>query len=316
MDRIVSVIMSVFNETESELRMAIDSVLKQTFSEFEFIIVCDNPNNELIATILKEYENADQRVKIVWNTENMGLALSLNEGIRVSKGDYIIRMDADDVCLQDRFEKQIRLMQTEQYDLIWSSYEFIDENGIRLNESVNYYQDEMIKKVLPLENIIHHPTVIMRRDAVSKAGMYRKFPCAQDYDLWLRMFENGCQMHMMKDSLLLYRVRRSSITNKRKYQQLCTLDYIRYITRVRRKKGKDIYSYNGYLDYIKKLGVGNKEIETNFELAREFVSQGKNKIKSNNFFVGILCFVKGMYVSKFYRKQVLLTLRRNWVKRS
>ena len=309
-----SVIMSTYNERACELSAAIDSVLNQSFTDYEFIIVCDNPNNNELQGILSAYESKDNRVKIIYNKENMGLALSLNVAIQASKGEYLIRMDADDICKPDRFQKQVDIMQTGKYDLIWSSYDYIDENGCLLEKKAEYIPDSLIQKLLPIENIIHHPTVVMKRQAFMDAGMYRNFPCAQDYDLWLRMLDNGCRMHMMVESLLFYRVRTSSITNKKKYQQLCTLAYIRYITSVREKTGKDKYSFDGYLAYMKKMGVGEKEIEQRFHNAQKYVEEGKQLIRDNKLLPGCIRILKGFFQSKFYRKQSLLIVKRKMVK--
>ena len=117
--------MSTYNERACELSAAIDSVLNQSFTDYEFIIVCDNPNNNELKGILSAYEAKDNRVKIIYNKDNMGLALSLNVAIQASKGEYLIRMDADDICKPDRFQKQVDVMQTGKYELIWSSYDYI-----------------------------------------------------------------------------------------------------------------------------------------------------------------------------------------------
>lgn len=315
MKKTFSVVMSVYNEKISELRASIDSVLSQSFEAFEFVIVCDNPEHEPLKDTLMDYARKDKRIKIIWNNENMGLALSLNAGIMASQGEYLIRMDADDISKQGRFEKQVREIVEGKYDLIWSSYEFIDEAGRRINKEPEYIADSQIPRILPLENIIHHPTVVMTKKAFLDAGMYRKFPCAQDYDLWLRMLAGGCKMHMMPDSLLLYRVRGASVTNKRKYQQLCTLDYIRHVAAAKKKRGIDIYSYEGYMDYMKKWGVGDERIESGFMKAQAYVAHGKMNMREHQYARGSASMAKGFLASPFYRKQSILAIKRKMAKR-
>ena len=310
-----SVIMSTYNERVCELSAAINSVLDQTFKDYEFIIVCDNPNNYELQRILNAYEAKDNRVRIIYNKENIGLARSLNVGIQASKGEYLIRMDADDICKPDRFQKQVEVMRTGKYDLVWSSYDYIDENGCPLDKEPEYVPDSLVQKLLPIENVIHHPTVIMKRQEFMDAGMYRNFPCAQDYDLWLRMLDNGCRMHMMAESLLLYRVRTSSITNKKKYQQLCTLAYIRHIASIRKRTGKDKFSFDGYLVYMKKLGVGEKKIEQAFYNAQKYVAEGKQLIHDHSIVPGCIRILKAFFQSKLYRKQSLLIVKRKIIKR-
>src|SRR5690606_3913282 len=108
---LVSVIMSVYNEPEIWLAESIDSILSQTYKEFEFFIVNDNPENLTLAKVLQLYEDNDSRVRIIKNEVNIGLTKSLNKALSLVKGKYIIRMDADDVSLPQRFEKQVTFME-------------------------------------------------------------------------------------------------------------------------------------------------------------------------------------------------------------
>lgn len=309
----VSVLMSVYNEKFDELQLAVKSVLNQTFKEFEFILVCDNPDNHELKQKLFEIADSDNRVNIVWNKTNIGLALSLNAASEVASGEYLIRMDADDICVLDRFERQIKLIEEGKYDLIWSSYFLIDENGNDIEGTVDEYADNQIAKILPLVNIVHHPTVIMKRSSFEDVGKYRNFPCAQDYDLWLRMLYQGYKMHMMKDKLLYYRVRKCSVTGKRKYQQLCTLDYIRHIYREKIRNGNDIYSYDGYLSDMKRLGVGDGKVENAFRQAQAYVVNGKKLCTNHQYLSGVHELIRGMIVSPFYRRQIFLKIKRKKV---
>ena len=103
---LISVIMSVYNEPESILRAAVESILKQTFRDFEFIIVMDSPENETNKSVLAEYAKADDRLNLLFNEKNEGLTFSLNRALQYAKGMYIARMDADDVSLPLRLELQ------------------------------------------------------------------------------------------------------------------------------------------------------------------------------------------------------------------
>ncbi|CAM5185006.1 O-antigen biosynthesis glycosyltransferase WbnJ [Ureibacillus acetophenoni] len=192
----ISVLMSVYNETKEDLIKSIESVLNQTLTCFEFIIVNDNPNNTTLINVLKHYEKIDKRVKIIYNVSNLGLALSLNKAAEIATGEYFIRTDADDICSIDRFEKQYNFIKDTNYDLVCSDYYFIDELGEPINRSVRWYEHNSLKKLLPFHNVIHHPTVIMRASVFRSLNGYRNFPCAQDYDLWLRMLLNDCNFYM------------------------------------------------------------------------------------------------------------------------
>ena len=101
----VSVIMSVYNEPAEWIMLAIDSVLHQTYRDVEFIIVCDNPDNDSICNLLSNYMDNDTRIVLILNKTNIGLTRSLNVALHKCKGKYIARMDADDISFPNRFEK-------------------------------------------------------------------------------------------------------------------------------------------------------------------------------------------------------------------
>ena len=103
----VSVIMSAFNEEIEYIQLAIDSILNQTFKDFEFIIILDNPSNETLKNYLISRKQEDCRIKFYANEKNIGLANCLNKGISLAKGDLICRMDADDISLPNRLEIQV-----------------------------------------------------------------------------------------------------------------------------------------------------------------------------------------------------------------
>ena len=184
----ISVIMSVYNETEEELKQAIESILNQTYTDLEFIIVNDNPKNERNKSILKAYAR-DNRVVLIENTENLGLARSLNKGIDASRGEYIARMDADDIATRDRLQVELEYLISNNLDLVGGAAICIDENGIPLNNSMQRkgYRSANLANIIKYTNPIIHPTVLAKAEAFKELGGYRNFPCAQDNDMWLRM---------------------------------------------------------------------------------------------------------------------------------
>ena len=108
---LVSIIMSTYKEEEIFLRQAIESILNQSYKDFEYIIILDNPDNNLHIRIIKEYANLDKRIKFYVNEKNMGLTASLNKGLGLAKGKYICRMDADDISINKRIENQKRYLE-------------------------------------------------------------------------------------------------------------------------------------------------------------------------------------------------------------
>ena len=151
----ISVLTSVYNEQENEIRESLDSILSQSYSDFELILVVDKPDNEAAITLLREYEEKDKRVKVIINEKNIGLAMSMNVAAEAASGEYFLRMDADDVCYPERFKLQYEAIKDSDYDLICGDYDFIDEDGNMLPQNVAVYNDKQMHKLLPLRNIIH-----------------------------------------------------------------------------------------------------------------------------------------------------------------
>ena len=183
----ISVLSSVYNETLEEIRESLDSILSQSYTDFELIVVLDRPDYAEGLALLQEYAAKDARVKVLVNEKNIGLAMSMNYAAENAKGEYYLRMDADDVCYPGRFQKQIDAITGSDYDLICGNYDFMDEQGNFLPQKPRVYTDGQLNTLLAYRNIIHHPTVIMKAKAFWEAGAYRNYPCSQDYDLWLRM---------------------------------------------------------------------------------------------------------------------------------
>ncbi len=203
----ISVIMSVYNG-EKYLREAIESILKQSYSDFEFIII-DDGSTDGTKKILEEYTNIDKRIVFVCNEKNIGLTKSLNRGLKIAKGEYVDRMDSDDISHYDRFRYQVDFLdKNPEIGLLGSHISHIDKNGkeFEVRRTLLYHNE--IKKMLVIGNTFGHGSVMIRKSCLDKIGLYReKFLYAQDYDLWLRIAENYKVANINK---VLYMQRRSS----------------------------------------------------------------------------------------------------------
>lgn len=185
----ISVIMSVFNG-EKYLKEAVESILNQTYSNFEFIILND-ASTDNTKNILLEFD--DPRIIIIENFENLGLTRSLNKALKLARGEYIARMDADDISHPLRFEKQVNFLDRNKKCLVVGTFMcLIDDNGRKYGVSGQYEKSEDIKNRLLIQNEIGHGSTMLRRLALEQAGYYNEnFLYAQDYDLWLRLSEIG-----------------------------------------------------------------------------------------------------------------------------
>ena len=205
----VSVVMSVFNG-ERFLAEAIESILGQTFRDFEFLIVNDG-SRDGTAEILERYRGQDARIRIVAH-ENRGLISALNGGIAQALGRYIARMDADDIAVAERLALQVAYMeQHPEVALLGGAVEFIDEAGRSLGFRSNPTESAEIRGALLDRNVIWHPTGFAKRDAVVAAGGYRNVPLAEDYDLWLRMAD-GSALGNLETVVLRYRMHAQQAT--------------------------------------------------------------------------------------------------------
>jgi len=198
----VSVIMAVHNG-ERFLREATESILSQTFADFEFIIV-DDGSTDGTSGILDSF--ADPRIVRIANEKNLGLAASLNLGIAAARAEFIARMDADDVSAPTRLEKQIAyLAASPETVLLGTAYEEIDATGRVIGFGDPSLRDDDLQAELMSRNRFCHGSVMMRADALTRVGGYdENYPRSQDYDLWLRLAECGAVANLRE---YLYRRR-------------------------------------------------------------------------------------------------------------
>ncbi|MDD3269859.1 MAG: glycosyltransferase family A protein [Syntrophomonadaceae bacterium] len=197
----VSVVMAVYNG-ESYLREAVDSILQQTIPDLEFIIVLD-PSDDDTKTILESY--IDPRIILLQNDEKLGLAMSLNRGLKLARGKYVARMDADDISLPERLERQVAFMENHEAVGVCGSWlKIIGYDGGWIRELP--VDPEFLKCQFIFGCLIAHPTVIMRRDLLVKHDLFYNpdFTHAEDYDLWVRCARHF-QIANQSEVLYLYR---------------------------------------------------------------------------------------------------------------
>jgi len=232
---IISVVMSVFNG-EEYLPAAIDSILSQTFGDFEFIIVEDG-SSDRSAEIIRAYSDVEPRIKVIENSENLGLAASLNKGIKAAKGNYIARMDSDDVSSHQRFEIQLEQFSKHSDLLILGS-------AVRVIGEDEEFRYSIIPPQDPVEiywNILTggcpafvHPTVMMRKCVFDLIGYYDEhLKVGQDYALWNNLITKDVSpesVSNLPDELLIYRSHADTVSLKHRSLQIATGNQIREST--------------------------------------------------------------------------------------
>lgn len=213
---IISVIMAVFN-SEIFLSQSIESILRQTYSNFEFIIV-DDASTDKSFEIIHTYADKDKRIRVLKNQKNLGLGASLNRAIQVATGEYLARMDADDVSLDGRFQKQLSFMiEHPEIKILGGSLEFFDENNSVAGKLSCPMSAPIIRWNMLLGNgqIVGHPGVFMRKEFIEKIGRYSDSRAAQDFELWSRTFEiEPFPIANLSDTILYYRQHPKTNTNQ------------------------------------------------------------------------------------------------------
>lgn len=204
----VSVLMPVFNADEF-LREAIDSILDQTFSDFEFIIINDG-STDTSEKIIESYR--DSRIRYVKNERNFGLVYTLNRGIDLAKGTYIARMDADDRSLPTRFEKQVAYLdQHSEVGACGTAFRFF---GDKTHLSSNPSDFRQAFTMLSVNSSLGHPTSMIRRSVLKQHSIYyeEEFQYAADYAFWVRIGQVS-QLTSLPECLLLYRWHATNMSN-------------------------------------------------------------------------------------------------------
>jgi glycosyltransferase involved in cell wall biosynthesis len=214
---LVSVLMSVYN-SEDHLDSSIQSILNQTYKDFEFIIIDDGSKDKSVS-IIEKYAAADPRIILIKNERNLGLASSLNKGIQLAKGKYIARQDADDLSVPERLETQLNYAIThEDVDIVASNSYIIDIHGNLVCETKkfsrikNYYD-----KLLNRKAIFIHGSAFLKTSKLLEVGLYdSRFYYSQDGEYWLRLISNGAKVHIIEQSLYYYR--EAPLVNNKKHQ--------------------------------------------------------------------------------------------------
>jgi glycosyltransferase involved in cell wall biosynthesis len=212
MNPLVSILLPAYN-CEKYIRATIDSLLNQSYTNFELLIINDGSSDNTLNTI---HSYTDTRISLINNDGNKGLIYSLNRGLELAKGKYIARIDADDICLPTRLEKQVSwLEKNHQTAIVATQIIFINE----LNETIGNWPLDIqtntatqIKKAMVGQNCIAHPTVLMRSEIIQQYRYSYQQKHSEDYDLWLQVLSDKHTIEKIPEQLLQYRVHAASVT--------------------------------------------------------------------------------------------------------
>lgn len=205
----VSIAIATYREPKYVLKEAIESILQQSFKNFEFIIVLDDPNNKESENIIKSYRKTDKRIVFIKNKRNQGFPASMNEAIKISRGKYFAIMGADDVSHKNRLDIQYKYMESHpETDFLSGQCRVINENGkviSGINPSNNVCNHSFNKKNMFRDAIFIDPLAFAKRSVLSKLMYDSVFLRSSDWDLWLRAI-NDYNFKVLPRLMLDYRV--------------------------------------------------------------------------------------------------------------
>jgi glycosyltransferase involved in cell wall biosynthesis len=257
----VSVMMTVFNGQEF-LSETIDSVLGQSFRDFEFVIV-DDGSTDATGDILSRYVLRDSRICVLREGKK-GRAASLNLAISLAKGKYVANIDADDLAMPGRLQEQVAFMERNpEVGVLGSAFELITDSGRAMNIMRHPLEDSEIRSAMLRYNPICHSSVIFRRDVALALGGYRRvFEPSEDFDLWLRMSERS-RIANLHNVLVRYRTHANQLSvRKQEHQALCVLA-ASTAAAFRKQSRPDPFSGVEEItpELLRKLGVTTAEIQ-------------------------------------------------------
>jgi glycosyltransferase involved in cell wall biosynthesis len=301
----VSVIMSVYNG-EKYLQEAVDSILNQTFTDFEFIIINDGSKDKT-KEILESY--SDPRIRL-FHQKNIGLTKSLNRGLKHATGEYIARMDADDISMKNRFKKQVDFLnKNSNIGLIGTWASLIDNDGKNFHNWTLPLEHNSILDRLSESNSFMHGSVMFRKHCVDVVGGYRQeFKYCQDYDLWIRIIEKYNAANIGE---FLYKLRRAnnSISREKISHQLYFHILTQELAKERKKHG---------FDSLNEIDIPNieSELTTRYKISKIKINTLKSdrylylfseSFNSGDFIFSIRSWLKAFSLSpKLYSVKFLL----------
>lgn len=293
-----SVIMATYKESIECLKQSIESIINQTYNDFEFIIILDNPDNKEHIAFINDYVCKDERIKFYINDKNMGLTNTLNRGLKLAEGKYICRMDADDISELYRMEHQKKYLEENDFDLIGGISQMIDEDGNTIYSIKKVPTNfKKIKKCIKYNQVISHPTWFGKKEVFDKLNGYRNMPLCEDYDFTLRAILQGFKISNVNECVLKYRMTKDSISRSNLFEQYL---FARYITR-QYSEGK-VSEVEEAKAYVKK-NLSDKNAKRYLK-GNERFNNALNNLEEKQYIQFIANGIALLFTSKYYLDKI------------
>lgn len=302
----VSVLMPCYRETAAEFSEALDSILKQTYTQIEVVVIFDDPDNNSLYEIARGRAAFDSRIRLVKNERNLGLPSALARGFEISNGDYICRMDSDDISEVQRIERQLEYLKENGLDLVGSYLNAVDEEGetLYLVNSIPT-KSKSVKRALRIRNCVPHPAWLGKR-AVFELG-YRDIPLAEDYDLLLRAVLGGFSIGNVPEPLIRYRMTANSISRNSLYEQFL-------VSRILSSAYKESLTLEAEMIVDAVSFQRNKNAGSNYLRANGLFNNGLQMLHSGKILRGLsqlVCipFVSGAYCKNLFNMARVVAIK-------
>lgn len=225
---LISVVMPVYNGDAEHLKLSVLSILNQTLSNIEFIVI-DDASSEDISKLIDSLCAQDKRITLLRNSKNLGISASLNKGIEASQAQFIARHDADDIAHPHRLSVQYDyLINHQNVCAVFTARNHINNNGEVVGAYDVSVNAEMIRAELIFNCRLCHPTALIRKCSLIQVGLYNTIKdYAEDYDLWTRLAQKY-PIEGINQKLLDYRVSGDSVTNTKRQVQLSKAEQISF----------------------------------------------------------------------------------------
>ena len=293
-----SVIMATYKKSIECLKQSIESIINQTYNDFEFIIILDNPDNKEHIAFINDYVCKDERIKFYINDKNMGLTNTLNRGLKLAEGKYICRMDADDISELYRMEHQKKYLEENDFDLIGGISQMIDEDGNTIYSIKKVPTNfKKIKKCIKYNQVISHPTWFGKKEVFDKLNGYRNMPLCEDYDFTLRAILQGFKISNVNECVLKYRMTKDSISRSNLFEQYL---FARYITK-QYSEGK-VSEVEEAKAYVKK-NLSDKNAKRYLK-GNERFNNALNNLEEKQYIQFIANGIALLFTSKYYLDKI------------
>lgn len=309
----ITVIMSVYNENIAALKKSINSVLNQTINEFEFIVICDNPDSIEIRRFLLEEAVKDSRITVMFNKVNIKQNLSRNKAIESASNDYIAIIDADDVMKKNRLEVQYNFMKENRLDICFTNFSIINDKGNITRNNVFGKNDinsqKRIKKLLSSHSIALGPTFMFKKNVFEDVGKYSNIN-VEDYELASRFLVLNKRLGYIGNPMILKMLRTDSISYNSLYEQYVIMRSISsYLKKYNCGK---VVPYEYIQDKVKRISRNKLLAYKKYANARYKFNDSQNFrtffimiyriLASKTVFSHLLWNVKNKFVEKIYTR--------------